>query len=394
MKTYTHNHRTTIAIVLNCLALSSLIPKSTQFTPQNINVRRHSLTRVNVLNDPSGLSSIPPSDDNRNSNNNRNKDRIDDNARESEFAALEPREESLLRKQRMEREQYQKSQFVSFGNELWELRSKLDDLSVKLIEAISEAGTTDTDEIRNIRRDILELESQDAEHVYTTERELLEHALEEERMDDAAVHRERALTARGYMPQFNYEGLWLGKYGDHGFEMINVTYVGDTLIARKVTGDKNVPAGELTFQADLTPPKFTTDLSKNQKEVLPNIALSENAAKKWGTSELKRSSGLGQVAEEGFVGSQWMDGQLIMINEEYFSFAWLPIDFQIFFGRPSPELSLKMLQESSVPSMEDDLDVLKNHVLRCFEETADTFEENDPSSCIYYDGDSDLCSFE
>ena len=36
--------------------------------------------------------------------------------------------------------------------------------------------------------------------------------------------------------------------------MINVTYVGDTLIAFKVTGDKNVPRGEITFQADLTPP--------------------------------------------------------------------------------------------------------------------------------------------
>jgi hypothetical protein len=35
--------------------------------------------------------------------------------------------------------------------------------------------------------------------------------------------------------------------------MINVTYVGDQLIAYKVTGDKNVPRGEITFQADLNP---------------------------------------------------------------------------------------------------------------------------------------------
>lgn len=35
--------------------------------------------------------------------------------------------------------------------------------------------------------------------------------------------------------------------------MINVTYVGDQLIAYKVTGDKSVPRGEITFQADLNP---------------------------------------------------------------------------------------------------------------------------------------------
>ena len=35
--------------------------------------------------------------------------------------------------------------------------------------------------------------------------------------------------------------------------MINVTYHGDLLIAYKVTGDKNVPRGEITFQVDLNP---------------------------------------------------------------------------------------------------------------------------------------------
>ena len=91
--------------------------------------------------------------------------------------------------------------------------------------------------------------------------------------------------------------------------MINVTYVGDIMIARKVTGDKNVPAGEISFQVDMTPPKPSTSLTVAKKN-LPNIVLSDEAAKRWGTSELSRYQGHGQVAEEGFKNRQWMDGQL------------------------------------------------------------------------------------
>jgi len=76
--------------------------------------------------------------------------------------------------------------------------------------------------------------------------------------------------------------------------------------------------------------------------------LTEKAAKKWGTKKLPRYSGMGQVAEDGFTNNQWMTGQLIIIGDEYFSFAWIPIEQQIFFGRPSPELALKMLRESGV----------------------------------------------
>ena len=117
--------------------------------------------------------------------------------------------------------------------------------------------------------------------------------------------------------------------------MINVTYVGDTLIAFKVTGDKNVPRGEITFQADLTPVavKRLRDgqvvggrLAKKESaphKPLEPIMLTEKAASKWGTQQLPRYRGLGQVAESGFKNSRWMDGQLIIIGEEYFSFAWV-----------------------------------------------------------------------
>jgi len=123
--------------------------------------------------------------------------------------------------------------------------------------------------------------------------------------------------------------MLLIRYGSHGYEMINVTYVGDTLIAFKVTGDKNVPRGEITFQADLTPPavrNFRGGRRKSdeaQEKPLEPIMLTEKAASKWGTRQLPRYRGLGQVAETDFQNKKWMDGQLIIIGEEYFSFAWV-----------------------------------------------------------------------
>lgn len=201
--------------------------------------------------------------------------------------------------------------------------------------------------------------------------------------------------------------------------MVNITYVGDTLIARKVTGDENVPAGEITFQADLSPPKPTqTTLyqNKDDKKPLSNIILSESASKKWNTKQLSRFTGLGHVAESGFVNSQWMDGQFVYINQDYFSFAWLPLNHQILFGRPSYELTVQMMMEAEKvdykqyfddeedddvctipPAIDDDIDVLNDHVTKCFDATLQLVEEcsihDDSSSCIFYDDDT-ICCFE
>ena len=203
------------------------------------------------------------------------------------------------------------------------------------------------------------------------------------------------------------------RYGHHGYEMINITYHGDTLVAYKVTGDKNVPRGEITFQVDLNPlPTKVIGASSSQNTIEPPlqpISLTEKAAKKWGTTQLPRYKGLGQVAEPGFTNNQWMDGQLIIIGEEYFSFAWVPIEQQIFFGRPSPELALKMLRESSAasavgariwktpPALDEDVNVLKEYVKSCLEKTTETVEEElkgDEFSCIWHGMDTEECYFQ
>jgi len=315
--------------------------------------------------------------------------------RESEFSSLEPREENNLRKSRQEREKLDQGRFAGYGNDLWGLRSTIDDLNRKLIDSITSGAN-----VEDLKRSLQQAESRDPYLVYGMELEATERALQEGRIEEASLHRQEAMSARSCLPQFNFEGLWIGKYGDHGFEMINVTYVGDIMIARKVTGDKNVPSGEVSFQIDMSPPQSNPSL-KPAKKPLANIKLSKEAGKRWGTSQISRYQGLGQVAEEGFINHQWMDGQLVVINEEYFSFSWMPLNHQIFFGRPSGELSIKMLRESKSerqPTMDDDLATLKDHVTRCFDVTAAELDDeliegkDDAFSCIYHD--EDTCSFE
>jgi len=322
----------------------------------------------------------------------------DSDPRGSEFSSLEAREDNNVRKSRRAREKIDQRRFAGYGNELWELRSMIDDLNQRIAESMSSGA-----DVEALQYQLEQAESRDPYHVYGSEIKAMEKSSQEGRIEEASMHHQEAMSARSCLPQFNLEGLWIGKYGDHGFEMINITYVGDIMIAKKVSGDKNVPTGEITFQLDMSPPLSDSSLRslRSTRKPLENIVLSIEAAKRWGTSQITRYLGLGQVAEEGFVNNQWVDGQLIVISEEYFSFSWMPLNYQIFFGRPSPELSLKMLRESRShrqPTVEDNLDTLKEHVKRCFEVTAADIDDeivdgkDNAFSCIYHTDDT--CSFE
>jgi hypothetical protein len=178
----------------------------------------------------------------------------------------------------------------------------------------------------------------------------------EGRDEDYQEYHKLAMEARSALPQYNLDGLWVGKYGDDCYEMINVTYIGDTLIAYKVTGHSTVPSGEISFQANLSP------FNLQQQEELEPIELGDDAAQQWECKYLPRFSGTGQVASSGFTNRQFVQGQLIMVKD-YFSFAWIPLGHQVFFGRPSAELALKMMQEATPQSRE------RAHLQRCMEET-------------------------
>jgi hypothetical protein len=139
--------------------------------------------------------------------------------------------------------------------------------------------------------------------------------------------------------------------------MINVTYSGDNLVATKVTGDKNVPRGAISFTANLSP------LNQSSADLAP-IELSEESANKWGMKKVSRFAGQGQIAKEGFSDSKFVDGQLIMF-ENNFSFVWLPTRHHVFFGRPSPEVTIRMLRDTI--SRQDELENMRSHLEQCMD---------------------------
>lgn len=100
--------------------------------------------------------------------------------------------------------------------------------------------------------------------------------------------------------------------------MINITYIEDALIATKVTGDDNVPCGEVTFTCDLSPRLIFQSVSS----YLEPLELNKKASRHWGKKYLPRYSGKGQVASKGFQNAQYVDGQLIMVGQ-CFTFAWM-----------------------------------------------------------------------
>ena len=132
-----------------------------------------------------------------------------------------------------------------------------------------------------------------------------------------------------------------------------MTYTGDTLIATKITGECQVPNGEVVFTANLFP----------VGDELEPIPLNESAASKWNIKKLERYVGEGRIASDDAQDIESVDGQLIMF-EGYFSFLFLPSKHHIFFSRPSPQLIVHLMRE--VIHVEDELQNMKDHLQRCF----------------------------
>ncbi|KAG7350453.1 protein of unknown function DUF3506 containing protein [Nitzschia inconspicua] len=239
--------------------------------------------------------------------------------------------------------------------------------------------------VRELEQAIMKTQQVDAEFVYTVSLERQELAERRGDLVEASRCHQTAMEARAALPQFNLEGLWVGKYSEDGYEMINVTYQGDVLLAEKVTGTKNVPKGQATFQVDLSPRGERGGSSSSasyQQQILSPIELGEAAAKQWGCRYLPRFAGKGQVAAEGYHDSQWIDGQLILVNE-FFSFAWLPIGHQVFFGRPTPELILKLMKDEQKKDVGDFS--ARAFLEKCWEETEymeDDLELNNDASMM------------
>jgi hypothetical protein len=84
-----------------------------------------------------------------------------------------------------------------------------------------------------------------------------------------------------------FAGDWIGRYPGHFEEVIHIQQDGPNLVALKVTGDENVPAGEVTWRANL--------LSRR---------------------------GEGQIAEKEFRNPRFVPGRLVIHGSERIEFVW------------------------------------------------------------------------
>ncbi|KAG7252458.1 hypothetical protein CRUP_027805 [Coryphaenoides rupestris] len=69
-----------------------------------------------------------------------------------------------------------------------------------------------------------------------------------------------------------------GTYGSHGLEIVMLSFHGATARATKLTGDPNVPAGQLTLEVDLSRPVVLPDLERQRSiEELSRLVLGVHA---------------------------------------------------------------------------------------------------------------------
>ena len=85
----------------------------------------------------------------------------------------------------------------------------------------------------------------------------------------------------------DFAGEWIGYYPGHFDEVVRISQQGDILEAVKVTGDDYVPAGVVTWRANL-----------------------------------RTMQGEGQIAEREFRNPRFITGRLIIVNPDRIIFRW------------------------------------------------------------------------
>jgi len=206
------------------------------------------------------------------------------------------------------------------------VRDEIDELRISLYEA-----DIDDVSVSGIREKIQELEKKDPEFMYAAISDQLVKS-----PDDESLLKE-AENYRKQLPHFNLGGLWIGRYAEKGvYDFIEISYEGNELTAIKKTGDgRSIPVGEVTFRADLSPSCYSSEASS---ECLLPMVLPDEIVSRWHNKKLARFPGEGQVANDGFIDSEWVQGDLIMVDKNSFVFVWEPFDYQIFFVRPPKHL--------------------------------------------------------
>ena len=121
--------------------------------------------------------------------------------------ATSPLEMSVTRRLRLLREAALRTKFVT-GDDLYHLREQ----AMRLREDLKQARMLGaTQRVHELERAILKVQQVDAEFVYVVSLERMNRAEAEGRTEEAEQYRQGAMEARSALPQFNLDGLWVGK---------------------------------------------------------------------------------------------------------------------------------------------------------------------------------------
>jgi hypothetical protein len=184
------------------------------------------------------------------------------------------------------------------------------------------------DQVREMRlRDPVSLES--------SVRAQLDEALRHEEFLEAAKFRDQLDLVRRYLPQFRLKGVWKGLYPSASAASrkeecaIRIEYDGDMLIATKLTGDRHVPAGEITFRVNVS------------NEMDPDADTTEHGFKivvQDGDQAFSSFLGEGRVARKGFTEDYYVPGQLYLLDDDTILFLWgQNLDMHVEFSRDEDE---------------------------------------------------------
>mmetsp|Transcript_127135 Transcript_127135/g.220382 ORF Transcript_127135/g.220382 Transcript_127135/m.220382 type:complete len:363 (-) Transcript_127135:229-1317(-) len=221
-------------------------------------------------------------------------------------------------------------------SELRTLRERIASLEGQMHLAVEQE---DYKKAARLRDEVRELRSKDPVMLSSIVREKLDAAVEDERYTEAATYHDQILVLKQYLPQFQLAGLWKGSYRDDGDHIVRIAYEGDTLFATKVTGDSHVPAGEITFRADLSQLGDPEEQQVTESETgeLMNFRVEVVSLSQEDSSENKREvphfEGQGRVAAKGFQQARFVPGKLYLLDDDVVGFLWVPLGAFVVFNR-------------------------------------------------------------